>query len=52
MAHIERDPVTGDIHEYATPREARQGYRDFPVLYVLIMGLVLASIAWMIVSVF
>lgn len=51
MAHVERDPVTGDIHNYASPRETRQVYRDFPILYVMILSLVLASVAWMMVSV-
>lgn len=46
MAHLERDPATGDVAPVATPTEARQARKGLPVLYVLVGGLALALIAW------
>jgi hypothetical protein len=36
----------GDVQEEVTPREARQGRPGWPVLYVLVGGLILAGIAF------
>ncbi len=44
------ETVTDDRAEVLTPREARQGRLGWPVLNVLLGGLVLAMIAWTIVS--
>lgn len=47
-----RDPIApvssagSDRPEVVTPREARQGRKGYPVLWVLIGGLALAMIAW------
>lgn len=46
--------VHGPIHDHRdrndrvvlTPTEARQGVRGRPVLYVLVIGLILAMLAW------
>jgi hypothetical protein len=48
-------PMRADSHSTAdpaveTPVEARQGFLGWPVLIVLISGLVLAAIAWIAVA--
>lgn len=48
-------PMRADDHSDAspaveTPVEARQGFRDKPVLAVLIGGLILAAVAWIVVE--
>lgn len=48
-------PMRADDHSDAdpaveTPVEARQGFLDRPVLMVLVGGLVLVTIAWMVIE--
>ncbi|MCC2613260.1 hypothetical protein [Neorhizobium petrolearium] len=40
------NPIGSPVEEPMSPTEARQGRRGFPVLMVLIAGLILAMLAW------
>ena len=48
-------PMRADVHSDAdpaveTPVEARQGFLDRPVLMVLVGGLVMVTIAWIVIE--